>query len=111
MPCMSPPELDEPVLLRHLLGDGDRHVVEHLRRCWHCRERARRVALLRARLLARLYRFGCPPSERLGEYCLGLLGSEEVGAVARHLAGCPHCRRETGQLHELLDGPGGEPDL
>jgi hypothetical protein len=57
--------------------------------------------------------------ELLGASALGVLGSDEAGAVDAHLAGCPDCRRELAELRDMrallgevppeafLDGPAG----
>jgi anti-sigma factor RsiW len=111
MPCGLPPEPNDQELLAYLDGEADSQIEEHVARCPHCRERARQLARLQGQLTARLYRAVCPTTVELGEYHLGLLAGERAAAVARHLAECPHCARETGQLREYLDAlaPSAEP--
>lgn len=96
------PELGDAQLLAYLDGEADSEVVEHMEQCAQCRERAKQMALLQGRLTSRLYRLACPSSIDLGEYHLGLLGQEQTGAVALHLAECPHCSREVAQLQAYL---------
>jgi hypothetical protein len=102
MVCVSPPELDDRELLAYLDHTCGLEVVEHLKRCPHCHERARRLAQFRDRLAARLYRTECPSPIELGEYHLGMLPGEQAEAVSRHLNECPHCRREVDQLQAYL---------
>ena len=102
MACELPPEPNDQELLAYLDGEAGPQVEEHIARCAHCRERARQLARLQGRLTARLYRAVCPTTVELGEYHLGLLPGERAAAVARHLAECPHCARETAQLREYL---------
>jgi hypothetical protein len=40
MECVSPPELNDEQLLRHLDDEADDQVEMHVARCSHCRERA-----------------------------------------------------------------------
>lgn len=102
MACVVPPELDERTLLRYLDGAADQRVVVHLEQCPYCRERARSLAHLQARLTAGLYRAACPSPLELGEYHLGALPRQQAAAVSRHLAECPHCSREVAQLKGYL---------
>lgn len=102
MACVSPPELDDKVLLAYIDGETDPEVVAHLERCPHCRDRAQHLARLQDRLTGQLYRFTCPSPAELGEYHLGLLPSDQAADVTSHLAECPHCTREIAQLKDYL---------
>lgn len=102
MVCVSPPELDDKELLAYLDDTGGLEVVEHLERCPHCHERARRLAQFQDRLTAQLYRAECPSPIELGEHHLGMLPGEQAEAIGRHLVECPHCRREVDQLRTYL---------
>ncbi len=108
MDCISPPELDDHLLLAYLdghevSGGNDAPQVEaHLRQCPSCRERARRLARAEDHMTAQLYRITCPEPTELGEYHLGLLPLERSKRVTEHLAECPHCRREIAQLKDYL---------
>ena len=102
MNCVSPPELDDKLLLACLDGEADQEAVTHLQRCSYCREKARQLARLQDRLTARLFRLTCPSPTELGEYHLGLLASAQAATVARHLGECPHCAREVAQLKGYL---------
>ncbi len=105
MNCVSPPELDDKVLLACLDGEADQEAATHLQRCSYCREKARQLARLQDRLTARLFRLTCPSPTELGEYHLGLLTSTQAAAVAHHLRECPHCVREVAQLKGYLREP------
>jgi anti-sigma factor RsiW len=102
MSCELPPELEDLDLLAYLDGEAALRVTAHLERCAYCRQKAQRLARLQGRLTARLYRLTCPPSQELGEFHLGMLEPDRAGAVGRHLAECPHCRREVTQLKGYL---------
>ena len=86
MACISPPELGDTALLTFIDGEADSQVRAHVEQCAHCREKARRLARLQARLTGLLYRITCPTTAALGEFHLGILPSEEALAVDRHLA-------------------------
>jgi hypothetical protein len=98
MTCISPPQLDDQELLAYFDGEAGRQVRAHLASCAHCRERARQLARVQDRLIALLYRVACPSPLEVGEYHLGVLPVEQRLALDRHLAECPHCRRELRQL-------------
>ena len=102
MTCMSPPELDDRVLLTYLDGEADQKVAAHLEQCSHCRERAQRLSRLQERMGAEMYRIDCPTPLELGEYHLGVLAGTQANVVARHLDDCPHCSREVSQLKTYL---------
>jgi hypothetical protein len=89
-------------LLAYLDGEATDEVIFHLEQCDHCRQRVQRLAGQEERMLARLYRTACPDSDVLGEYHLGLLSRQKVESVTRHLAECPHCRRELAQLDDFI---------
>ena len=62
----------------------------------------REEEMLKAGLLADLYREDCPETTHLGEYQLGLLPEPEQAQVSAHLECCPHCRAELTRLTEFL---------
>jgi anti-sigma factor RsiW len=103
MPCESPPELNDRRLMAFLDGEADPQVRVHLESCSFCREKVRRLANLQGRLAETLYRVACPPSERLGEYHLGMLDAGRAASIAQHLQECPLCRRELAQLRGFLE--------
>lgn len=102
MTCIRPPELEDAQLLAYLDGEADPATAEHLEKCAHCRERTERLALLSDHLTASLYRATCPSPVELGEYQLRLLDRGDAAAIRGHLAECPHCSREVGQLEIYL---------
>jgi len=105
MNCVSPPELDDRQLLAYLDGEADHAVAAHLEQCGYCREKARQLARLQARLRTRLHRLTCPLPMELGEYHLRLLAPAQATAVDQHLRECPHCAREVAQLKGYLSEP------
>lgn len=102
MTCISPPELDDGMLLVYLDGEADPMVAAHLEKCSHCRERAGRLGRLQERMRAEMYRIDCPTSLELGEYQLGMLADAQARTIARHLKECPLCSREVSQLKTYL---------
>lgn len=104
MTCTEAPPLNDTELMAYLDGEADHQVTTHLAQCAHCRQRVENLARWQADLTRRLYRAACPPSLELGEYHLGLLPREQEAVLARHLAECPHCAREVGQLKGYLAG-------
>jgi hypothetical protein len=109
MQCIFPPELDDRQLLLYLDGIAELAAASHLEQCAYCRESARALALLQARLKTRLYRIACPTSIELGEYHLRMLPAPQRLVIAQHLRECPHCARETALLENFLDGPSPTP--
>lgn len=111
--CVSPPELDEHLLLRYLDGERNADVMTHLNKCSFCRERGRKLAQLQNRLAAQLYRLTCPTSIELGDYLLDLLPGSQSQLIAKHLRECPHCTKEIAQLKDyIMDlSPAAKPGL
>jgi anti-sigma factor RsiW len=105
MSCVAPPELTDRALLEHVHAEAGPEVEDHLRRCQYCRARVEEMRSLHARLAARLYRAPCPSPQELGEFHLALLSEESAAAVSEHMAECPYCAREVGQLAEYLAQP------
>lgn len=67
------------------------------------------MAKLENQLSNALYRAFCPETNELGEYQLGLLSVTRAQQIQSHLAECPHCRTELGQLQSFLNSL--EPEL
>lgn len=108
MTCVSPPELDDGMLLTYLDGEAAQEVATHLEQCPHCRERAHRLGRLQERMRVEMYRIACPTPLELGEYHLGVLADAQAMMVARHLDDCPHCSREVSQLKTYLGDLSGD---
>ena len=89
-------------ILAHIDGEAPPRVREHLRGCAECDVAAQDYARARCGLRARLHRFDCPPSQRLGDYEFGLLPPEERTVVAAHVVDCPRCADELRQLRDFL---------
>jgi hypothetical protein len=102
MTCISPPELNDEQRSAFVDGTADADVIDHLKRCPHCADRAQRTARWQQNLKSRLRRAACPPSLEVGEYHLGLLSAAQAVAVARHIVECPPCALELKQLRGYL---------
>ena len=101
MDCTAPPALTDAQLLALLAGEADRAVKRHLEQCPFCRAQAQMLAALQQRLAVQLYRVDCPSALDLGEYQLGVLPTERVDAINRHVAHCDHCRDELAHLSRV----------
>lgn len=75
-------------------GEADERVVNHIRRCAFCAEKAEAYRRIQEILGAVLYRASCPTSETLGDFYLNVLPPGQKLVVAKHLRECPHCARE-----------------
>jgi hypothetical protein len=53
-------------------------------------------------LAAILHRAFCPNPHELGEYQLGIIDNDRATFIRQHLADCPHCRAELGELQIFL---------
>jgi len=103
MICITPPALTEATLLAWIDGYAPPEVNSHLAQCPYCRTQAERLISWQKQLATQLYRIDCPPSLELGEYHLGLLGAEQMLAVAEHVTHCLHCAREIQTLQGYLN--------
>lgn len=52
-----------------------------------------------------LYRRECPPGLELGEYELGILDMARRNEIVSHLAMCPHCQADLGQMRQFMAMP------
>lgn len=57
------------------------------------------------RLKAILFRSDCPSKMELGEYELGLLGSQQQEELTSHMAVCPHCQVDLVQMRQFMALP------
>ncbi len=110
MICIRPPALSEATLLAWIDGYALPEVNTHLEQCLYCRTQAERLVAWQKQLATQLYRVDCPPTLELGEYHLGLLGSERLLMVEDHLTRCLHCVRETTDVTKLFEAPNTKPD-
>ena len=60
------------------------------------------MTLVEDKITLALYRMNCPDAIELGEYHLGMIPSERVAFIERHLTECPHCAQEVAQLKSYL---------
>jgi anti-sigma factor RsiW len=97
---MSTPErfehedLREGDLLAYLEGEAPPAAARHIAACPLCRAELSGLRAADALLSAALARADCPAPELLLRYQAGLLGAEEAGALAAHLATCADCTAE-----------------
>jgi anti-sigma factor RsiW len=75
-------------------GEADERVVNHIRRCAFCAEKAEAYRRMQEILGAALYRASCPLPETLGDFYLNVLPPGQKLVMAKHLRECPHCARE-----------------
>jgi hypothetical protein len=102
MECIAPDEISEEKLLAYGDGEADESVVEHIRQCVYCAERALALAIDQLTLRTLFYRIECPDAHTLGEFYLGLLTAEQGAVVKHHLDFCPHCTTEVKDLGRFL---------
>lgn len=95
-------KIEDRHLLAYLDGEVDAQTAKRIEASEELLARARELAQVQNRLKARLQRVDCPEAQELGEYQLGYLSRKRVKEIERHLAECPHCRRELEQLRAFL---------
>lgn len=103
--CVSPPALDDLLLITAVDGEAEADVMAHLRSCPHCMERARVFADLQGLLSTRLYRMLCPSSDELLAFQQGWLESRRQAFLRDHLHACPHCTADLRLLTEAANTP------
>lgn len=103
--CVCPPALDDLALITAIDGDADASILEHLRLCPFCAERARDFGNLQTILRQRLYRILCPLSDDLAAYQQGWCTPQRHAEISAHLRECPHCAREYHMLSEFTSPP------
>lgn len=111
MKCITSPALDNIEIAKYVDGEADEAVIEHIKECPFCHEKAGRWALTQSRLKEQLYRVDCPTPMELGDYHLRLLAAPQMLLVGQHVRGCPLCRREVAELGDFLKDPVAEPGL
>jgi hypothetical protein len=99
--CSTPPALDDLALIAAIDGEAGVDVMDHLRDCQYCAERARGFAELQGLLRKQLFRMFCPSSDELAAFQQGVLEGGQRAAIANHLAECPHCARELKLLERI----------
>ena len=111
MKCITSPALDDTQITSYVEGEADDVIMAHIKACPYCAERASQLALFQNRLRTGLYRSTCPSSMELGDFHLRLLPESQELVVAKHVRGCPHCRREVAELEQFLAEPDVQSDL
>lgn len=102
MDCYAPPPLSDDQISSVLDGLAGPELLTHLAACAGCAARLASARTLERRVAARLYRWDCPPPDRLAEHERGRLGPEQSHAITAHLAVCVRCSRELADLRALL---------
>jgi anti-sigma factor RsiW len=98
MDCSAPPPLTEDQISAALDGVAGPDVQAHLSGCASCAERLARARRMEQGLLARMWRWDCPPAQRLADYHARRLPADEARALDLHLAGCASCAGELAEL-------------
>jgi hypothetical protein len=86
-------------------GEASADVVEHVKACATCTERAAGYTQIQSDLRRSLFRFDCPEAHTLGEYALSLLDPEQQTSIARHATTCDECSSELHTLRVYLAAP------
>lgn len=102
MRCSLPPPLTDDQISAALDGVADAEELAHLGGCASCAGRLAEARALEQRLRTRLYRWDCPPPDRLALYEAREPLAEEASAIAAHLARCASCAHELAGLRALL---------
>ncbi len=103
MECSEPGAIRDEELMAYLDGVPVRPLVAaHIARCPHCSQQVGHYRQLEQQLTGKLYRWDCPSSQVLGEYHLGMLGSEEGTRIRQHLSSCVLCAAELATLSDFL---------
>jgi hypothetical protein len=103
MECSEPGAIRDEELIAYVAGEKVRPAVEqHIAHCEECASQLAAYQSLERKLISKLYRWDCPPSEVLGEYQLGLLSKEQAVAVKNHLSICVLCADEVAVLTNFL---------
>ncbi|GCF11443.1 hypothetical protein [Dictyobacter arantiisoli] len=104
--CLVAPNDEE--LLRYVL-DGEALPVqagEHIARCLICQHRLASYTNMNTLLLGNIYRYQCPDSTTLSQYCVDILPIDDEITIRCHLEHCPLCAREVADArHFLADEP------
>lgn len=95
-------KIEDRHLLAYLDGEADAETAARIESSPEHLARANELRRMQDRLRAKLLRLDCPESLELGEYQLGYLKRKQAKVIERHLAECPHCRRELEQLRAFL---------
>jgi len=103
MECSEPGAIRNEELIAYLLGEEVRaDVVQHLASCQCCATELEAYRRMEYKLIGKLYRWNCPSSQKLGEYQLELLSSEQAAAITSHLRTCMLCAAEIVALSAFL---------
>jgi hypothetical protein len=109
--CRRPPSLNDIDLIAAVDGEAEEEVLDHLRDCPHCAQRAQDIDELQQLLRQRLYRILCPSSDDLLAYRQGWLDERRRLDLRDHLRDCPHCGRELRLLDEAAGAPPWPPPI
>lgn len=102
MDCSAPPPLSDDQISAAIDGAAEPGVLAHLASCASCEARLAEARAMEQRLHTLVYRWDCPPPERLAALERGRLPAGERQALAEHVASCPSCTRELADLRAFL---------
>jgi anti-sigma factor RsiW len=102
MECRHPPPLTDEQLMATTDGVAGAQLSEHLADCASCSARLEHIRQVEQRLISRLYRWDCPPSQQLGNYHIGLASATDATMIAQHLELCAACNAEIELLREFI---------
>lgn len=105
--CSFPPPLTDDQISAVLDGGADVAVQQHLDQCPGCAARLAQAQHIEYHLKTQLrgiqlQRPDCPPSQRLGEYHLGLVSQPNERTIMRHVEQCGYCQAELEELRIFL---------
>jgi anti-sigma factor RsiW len=103
MECRFPPSLTPDQLSAALDGLADPDTQSHLERCPACASRLEAARRFEQRLSQLLYRWDCPSPQRLGDYYLNPLSSDETTTITQHLRQCVRCDEEFAALRAFME--------
>src|SRR5688572_24968473 len=103
MKCYSPPPLTDEMLALILDGHEDEDGQRHLAQCPACTARLVEMQRLDYALQELLYRFECPPPQRLADYHAGMLDTISAESIRQHLTRCPRCQEELNMMDEFIN--------
>ncbi len=100
--CIAPNEIEDWELEAYVDGEADDRVRAHVEKCPYCAAQARARRRWQLNLTRRLYRFDCPSTNELLDFCWHDLSAPEARRVSAHLETCGHCRAEVAALRQVI---------
>lgn len=110
--CITPPPLSDDELFLALDDEADERIQKHLQACAYCAARLEHMREIEQGMHTALYRVGCPPSDDLADYVLGVASAASRAQTEQHVRTCVRCREEVQTLRMILkpvEAPAAEP--